>query len=396
MHNLLDGLRVVDTTSIVMGPMASQTMADLGAEVIKVEPPEGDLARASGTPGPDGMGALFANNNRNKRSLALDLKRPDCRAALERLLAGADIVLINMRPKAAARLGLNADTLCARYPRLIHCAATGFGADGPYGGRAAYDDIIQAAAGLAGLAGRVSGVPAYVPSIMADKIGALHVVHAVLAAVIHRQTTGKGMAIEVPMFETLAAFLMNEHLDAATFDASAAPGYARVLTPHRRPYATADGWLAVMPYTRPHWAVMLALIGREAVVSEAWFADAGERNRRAASLYALLAEALPQRTTAEWATALAATDIPHAAVPEFDAVLDDPHLAAQGFFAPSDGLAGRVRSVPQPVRFAGAGQRADLPPPTLNRDGAAILAGLGYDPDEIARLLAGAPGDAAG
>jgi len=391
MYNLLNGLRVLDTTSIVMGPMASQTMADLGAEVIKIEPPEGDLARASGTPGPGGMGALFANNNRNKRSLALDLKRPECRAALERLLERADIVLLNMRPKAAARLGLDADTLCARYPRLIHCLATGFGTGGPYGGRAAYDDIIQAASGLAGLAGRVSGVPAYVPSIMADKIGALHVVHAVLAAVIHRQASGKGMAIEVPMFETLAAFLMNEHLDAATYHTDAAPGYARVLTPHRRPYATADGWLAVMPYTRQHWAAMLALTGDESVIAEGWFDDAGERNRRASVLYALLAEALPARTTAAWTEALAQTDIPHAAVPGFDAVLEDPHLSAQDFFASTDGLPGRARSVPQPVRFTGVPKNADCPPPALNADGAAILTQAGFGAAEIAQLLRKGP-----
>ena len=391
MQNLLNGLRVLDTTSIVMGPMASQTMADLGAEVIKIEPPEGDLARASGTPGPGGMGALFANNNRNKRSLALDLKRPECRAALERLLEQADAVLLNMRPKAAARLGLDSETLCARYPRLIHCLATGFGTDGPYGGRAAYDDIIQAAAGLAGLAGRVSGVPAYVPSIMADKIGALHVVHAVLAAVIHRQATGKGMAIEVPMFETLTAFLMNEHLDAATYHTTAAPGYARVLTPHRRPYATADGWLAVMPYTRQHWAAMLAMIGKQAITEASWFDDAGERNRRASVLYALLAEALPDRTTAGWTEALAQTDIPHAAVPGFDSVLEDPHLAAQGFFAPSDGLPGRARSVPQPVRFTGVARCADRPPPALNADGAAILQEAGFGAAEIAQLLGMGP-----
>ncbi|MCB1398184.1 MAG: CoA transferase [Rhodobacteraceae bacterium] len=383
----LKGLRVVDATTIVMGPMATQILGDLGAEVIKLETPQGDLARASGSAGPGGMGALFANNNRNKISLALDLKQPGAQEVLARLLASADVVVHNMRPAAAEKLGLGYAAARAANPAVVHCAATGFGSGGPYAGRAAYDDVIQAASGLAGLAVETAGAPAFVPSIMADKIAALHVVYAILAALLRRQATGEGASIEVPMFEVMAAFLMNEHLDAASFDAEGAPGYGRLLTPHRKPHRTADGWLAVMPYDAGHWRRTLAIVGAGHVAEEPWFADPAERNRRSADLYALIGAALPSQPTAHWVAAFADADVPHAQVAGLGDLLSDPHLAAQGFFTPTDGLPGRVRSVPQPVRFSGAAATPDRPPPGLNGGGEALLRGLGISPEEIARLI---------
>lgn len=382
MLDLLKSIRVIDASSIVMGPMAGQILGDLGAEVIKLEPPMGDLARASGSRGPDGMGALFANNNRNKLGVVADLKTEEGQRVLATLLDGADVVLHNMRPAAAARIGLDPETVRAGRPGLIHCAATGYGSDGPYAGRPAYDDIIQAAGGLAGLSVRVSGAPAYVPSILADKIGGLHIVYAILAALVARAETGQGRAIEVPMFECLAAFLMNEHLDAASFSPEGTPGYGRLLNPDRRPYATADGWLAVMPYDERHWRGIFAEMGETEIPAAPWFADPRERNARSAQLYHRLATGFTARPSASWIAVCEARDIPYARVNGIDELLDDPHLAAKDFFAPTDALAGRERSVPLPVDFGVTHAAADRAAPALGADTDAVLA-------RLARLEAG-------
>lgn len=380
MLDLLTSIRVLDASSIVMGPLAGQILGDLGAEVIKLEPPSGDLARSSGTRGPDGTGALFANTNRNKRGLCLDLKTAEGRAALSDLLDGCDVVIHNMRPAAAARIGLDPDATRRGRPRLIHCMATGYGTGGPNAGQPAYDDIIQAAGGMAMLAaaaaGPEGGAPRYAPTLLADKVGALHVVYAVLAALVARARTGLGQAIEVPMFETLAAFLMAEHLDEATFEADGAPGYRRLLNPDRRPYATADGWLAVMPYDERHWRAILSEIGATDLLSATWFPDPAERNRRSDQLYHRLATALVGRDTEAWIAVCARADIPCARLASPGDLLHDPHLAAQDFFAPTDGAPGRVRSVPMPVRFANATMRPDLPPPALGADTDRILSAL--------------------
>ncbi len=386
MKDLLGGIRIVDVTTIVMGPMASQILADLGADVIKVEALDGDLARHSGASGPDGMGALFANNNRNKKSLAIDLRTAEGKAVMGRLLACSDVLMHNMRLEAAARLGLSCDAVRTINPSIIHCAAVGFGSEGPYAGRAAYDDVIQAASGLAALPLEVGRAPDYVPSIMADKIAALHVVYAILAALTRRERTGETSAIEVPMFEAMSAFLLNEHLDAASFETDGKPGYSRLLNPNRRPYATADGWLAVMPYSATQWRSTLEELGRHAVMDEPWFASASGRNAHSEALYGLLAQALPARTTDEWIAVFERLDVPHARLNTLDDLLHDPHLDAVGFFQPSDGLDGRKRSVPQPVQFAGVEEKPDAPPPALGADSDTILAELGYTDAQVAQL----------
>lgn len=388
MKDILGGVRIVDVTTIVMGPMASQILADLGADVIKVETLDGDLARHSGTPGPEGMGALFANNNRNKKSLALDLREAAGKDVMRRLIGRCDVVLHNMRPEAAARLGLSPEAVRSLNPAAIHCAAVGFGSGGPYSGRAAYDDVIQAVSGLAALPLALGREPAYVPTIAADKIAALHVVYAVLAALMRRARTGEGCSVEVPMFEALAAFLLNEHLDAATFAADGEPGYVRLLNANRRPYRTKDGWLAVMPYSEQHWRRTLAELGREDITAEPWFATASGRNARSETLYGLLAECLPERTTAAWTDAFERLDIPHATVNTLQGLLDDPHLDAVGFFNPVDGLEGRTRSIPQPVKFFEVEDRPDTAPPAIGADTGQVLADLGYTQAEIDALRA--------
>ncbi len=384
---LLEGITVLDLSSIVMGPMAAQTLGDYGATVIKVEPPEGDLARASGTPGPDGTGALFANNNRNKRSIVLDLKSDRGRAVLDRLLQRADILLHNMRPRAAERLGISAARLMALRPDLIHCAAVGFGSDGPFADRPAYDDIVQAAAGLASLPGEFGEQPAFVASIVADKVAGLKAVQAILAALMYRERTGRGCAIEVPMFECLVAFLFNEHLDAATFGGDAAPGYARLLNPHRKPYATADGWLAVMPYSEKDWRRLLVEFGRSDVLEAEWFASAAGRNGNSARLYQVLAEGLKSRSTADWAECLDRLDIPYSEVNSLESLLEHPHLKAKDFFRPVDGFEGRVRSVPEPVCFSLGETSANRAAPLKGADTREILAEFGLTEEEIDDLV---------
>jgi crotonobetainyl-CoA:carnitine CoA-transferase CaiB-like acyl-CoA transferase len=386
MLTLLRGITVIDMTTIVLGPMATRIIADLGAEVVKIEAPSGDLVRTTPPSGEDGVSALFHNHNRNKRSLAVNLKCEAGREVIRRLVARADVLVHNMRPKAMKGLGFSPEACLAINPRLIYCAAVGFGSDGPYAGRPAYDDIIQAASGIAALPALLGREPAYVPSVIADKVTALYVVYAVLAGLFERGRTGNGREIEVPMFETMVSFVLSEHLAGATFDDAGHCGYHRLIAPERRPFPTADGWIAILAYTREQWTRLLTNIGRGDVVDSDWFPDASERSRRSGYLYAMLAEATPQRTTAEWLTTFEHLDIPHSPVNTPDDLLADPHLVATGFFAPRPPGRGIARSLPQPVRFPGAPQADDAHAPRLGADTAAILRGLGYRDDEIAAM----------
>jgi len=255
----LVGVRVLDVTTVVLGPWAAQTLGDLGADVIKIEPPEGDTTRRLGPARHPGMAAFYLACNRNKRSLVLDLKQAAGRGALLRLAATADVILHNFRPGPAARLGLEYEAFRAVNPRLVYCATYGFRARGPYGDKPAYDDVIQAAAGLASLQAPLVGEPRYVPTIVADKTSSLAVLSAVLSALFHRERTGEGQAIEVPMFETMVAYVMVEHLYGETFvPPLETAGYKRILNRWRRPFRTRDGYLAVVPYTDADWRAFCA------------------------------------------------------------------------------------------------------------------------------------------
>jgi crotonobetainyl-CoA:carnitine CoA-transferase CaiB-like acyl-CoA transferase len=386
---LLTGIRVVEVGAVVLGPYAAQILGDLGAEVIKVEPIEGDIARNAHPQGPGG-GALFVNNNRNKRMLAIDLKRAEGRDALARLIGTADVLLHNMRADAAERLGLGFAAVAAINPRIIHCAAIGFGQAGQYRDRPAFDDIIQAASGMAGLAMHHNGAPQFVPTIVADKVAGLHAVYGILAALVARERGQPGpFSVEVPMFEAMVAFLMNEHLAEASFTADGATGYPRVLSPNRRPFRTADGWIAVLPYTAEQWRRFLAEIGREALCEEGWFRDARTRQARIDELYAILAESLPARTTDAWVETLSARDVPCARIATPDDLLSDPHLAEVGFFDVPEGYpAGIARMVPQPVRFNTVAPAPDAPPAGIGADSRAVLRDCGHDEAAIAALAA--------
>ncbi|WP_423603408.1 CaiB/BaiF CoA transferase family protein [Sphingomonas sp. MS122] len=386
---LLEGIRVIEVGAVVLGPYAGQVLADLGADVIKVEPLEGDIARDA-HPAGTGGGALFVNNNRNKRMLALDLKAPEGRAALARLLGTADVLFHNMRVDAAERLGLGFAAVAAINPRIIHCAAIGFGQRGPYRDRPAFDDVIQAACGIAGLATATGGDPRFVPTILADKVAALHAVYGILAALVARANGREGpIQIEVPMFEALAAFLLNEHLAGATFASDGAVGYPRLLSPDRRPFRTADGWIAVLPYTDRQWRAFLAEIDREDVIAQGWFTDPRKRQAHISELYALIAAVLPARTTDAWITALEARDVPCSKISGIDDLLTDPHLTEIGFFDVPEGYpAGVVRTLPQPVRYEGIAASPDIAPRPLGADSRTVLAECGFDQDEICRLIA--------
>lgn len=386
---LLEGIRIIEVGAVVLGPYAGQILADLGAEVIKVEPLEGDIARHAHPSGAGG-GALFVNNNRNKWMLALDLKAPEGRAAFARLLATADVLFHNMRVDAAERLGLGFEAAAAINPRIVHCAAIGFGQRGPYRDRPAFDDIIQAASGIAGLATATGGEPRFVPTILADKVAALHAVYGILAALTARARGREGpIQVEVPMFEALAAFLLNEHLAGATFEPGGKTGYPRLLSPDRRPFRTADGWIAVLPYTERQWRAFLAEIARDDVAAQDWFADPRRRQAQIGELYALVAAALPARPTADWIAALEARDVPCSKVSGIDDLLTDPHLTEIGFFDVPPGYPEDVvRTLPQPVRFEGLGTAPDLAPRPLGADSRAILAECGYGAEDIDQLIA--------
>lgn len=378
MLDLLKGVRVVELTTIVLGPMAGQILADFGAEVIKVEAPEGDLARYVDPCAPSGESSMFVNNNRNKQSIALDLKTAEGNEILHALVATADVFLHNMRLSAIERLGFGPETLRALHPRLIYCSAIGFGSAGPYASRPAYDDVIQAASGIAGLPTYTGGEPAYVPGVIADKIAALYAANAIAVALYGREHSGQGVTIEVPMFEALTSFVMTEHMAAASFATDAAPGYQRLLNPHRRPFRTSDGWLAVLPYTEAHWRRTFREMGRDDVLAQPWFAKATERSRHTGDMYETLGLEMPKRSTADWLETFQRLDVPHSKVSTLADLLDDPHLQAVGFFEPTDEMQARTRSVPQPVRMNGPTQTPDRAAPGLGADTEALLADLGY------------------
>lgn len=385
----LDGVRVVDLTAVFLGPLAAQTLGDLGADVLKIETPDGDITRTIAPARNPGMGAGFLAVNRNKRSVALDLKQAEGRAALGRLVARADVLLHSMRPQAMDRLGFGPDAARAINPGIIHCAAYGYRRDGPHGWRPAYDDVIQGACGLAALQAYVAGEPQYVPSSMVDKLVGLTVSSAITAALYHRARTGEGQAVEIPMYETMVAFLFPEHMAGRSFAPPLGPaGYGRVLAPHRRPYATADGHIGVLPYTVEQWQRIFRLIGRPEMADDPRVTDGATRSRHVGELYGMVADAMPGRTTAEWQRAFDEADIPAMPVQGLDAVLDCPHLAQTGFFEThTHATEGDLVFLGHPVRYERTPAAIRRLPPRLGEHTVEVLGEAGFTTAEIDALL---------
>jgi crotonobetainyl-CoA:carnitine CoA-transferase CaiB-like acyl-CoA transferase len=386
---LLKGLRILDLTSVILGPYATQILGDLGAEIVKVEPPEGDSMRPVAPQAAPGLSAIFANCNRNKRSVVLDLKTEAGRKALLKLIPTADAFVHNMRQEAMDKLGFTFDAVRAANPKIVYAAAIGFGRHGRYAGKPAYDDVVQAASGFAGLFQMRDGRPLYAPTIVADKVSGLHLTYALLSALLYRERTGEAPGyVEVPMFELMAAFSLCEHLSHATFEEDGKVGYVRVISPSRRPYKTKDGWVAVLPYTERNWVKVLTEIGRADVCDLPLVRNATERSRRVDELYDILAEALVSRTTEEWLETFVRLDIPSQPVRLPADLLKDPHLADVDFFKPNFSAPTPVtRTLRQAMTVDAMTGDPDLAPPLLGADTADILRQAGCSEAEIAEVL---------
>lgn len=385
----LAGVRVVELASVVLAPWACQILGDLGADVVKVEPPTGDSNRQVGPGSEQAMGALYLTCNRNKRGLVLDLKRAPGLEAFHRLLAGADVLVHNLRPAALARLGLASEDLLARYPRLVVCGTYGFSSAGPRADEAAYDDAIQAASGVAGLEALRGGEPRFVPTIVADKTTALAAVYAVVAALFQRERSGHGQAVEVPMFETLVSFLAAEHLYGLAFEPPrGGAGYPRVLASQRRPYRTRDGYLALLPYLDTHWQAFCERIERPDLAQDTRFASLPARIAHRDAFNAILAELTPTRGTAEWLALLAGSGVPASAVPSLAELVEDEQLQASGFWDLREHpTLGTLRLPGIPTVFSATPGAIRRLPPRLGEHSREVLAEAGLAADAIAALL---------
>ncbi|WP_242127373.1 CoA transferase [Sphingobium sp. Sx8-8] len=384
----LAGVKVIDLTSVAMGPFASQWLGDFGADIVKVEAPQGDTTRNTGPGNEPGMAAIYLGTNRNKRSIILDLKRTEAREALLKLVDTADIFMHSVRPQKLRKLGLDPDALLARNPRLVYAGFHGFAEAGPYGGRPAYDDIIQGLCGSAALMRQQSGEARYFPTIMADKTTGVIGAIAILAALRGRDASGKGSYVEIPMFESMVAFNLQEHFYGAHFVPPLAPPvYPRVMSPSRKPHKTIDSYICVMPYTDAHWRDFFAEVGTPEIAFEERFTGISRRTQNIDALYALAAQHIATKTTAEWIDIFNRLQIPAAPMLELVDLLEDEHLAQTGFFEVlDDEKIGKVRFTGVPVLIDGERLPINFPP-RLGEHGRIILAEAGLTEEEINTVL---------
>lgn len=386
----LDGIRVLDLTSVVLGPLATQTMGDMGADIVKIESPAGDTTRYTGPKRSVDMSALYMGLNRNKRSLVLDLKQDSAKDALWKLIDTADVFLHSVRPQAMERLGFGADAVCARNTRIIYAGIHGFRNDGPYAGRPAYDDVIQGLSGSADLMARLVGEPRYMPTIMADKTCGLVTVNAVLAALLERGRSGEGQSVEIPMFETMVAFNMADHIFGYTFDPPEGPmGYSRVLTPSRRPYKTTDGFICLLAYTDIQWVRFWEEVGRPELKDDPRFDSLASRADNIEAVYSLAGEFIATRSTADWLEILPRLEIPCGEIVELENIPDDPHLQAVGFFrSETHPTEGEITVPDTPVQFSRTPASIDRLQPKLGEHSAEILREAGLEDAEIDKMRA--------
>ncbi|MBT3369571.1 MAG: CoA transferase [Rhodospirillaceae bacterium] len=379
----------------MLGPFSTQILGEMGADVIKIEPPGGDIGRWTGVGKNPGMSAAYMMKGRNKRSVVLDLKRAEAKEPLRRLVESADVFVHNIRPKAVDRLGIDYENVMAWKENIVYAAATGYGEAGPYVDRPAYDDLIQGASGLAGLFGAVTGTPRYGPSVLADKTTGLYLTYAITMALFHRERTGEGQRLHVPMYEAFAGFIMNEHMQGRAYEPPLSEaGYQRMLTPHRRPYPTADGHICVLPYNDKHWAKFFELAGRPELTQDARFADQPSRSENIDALYEIVGGIMQTRTSSDWQATLEAADIPVMPMNTPEDLFDCPHLEAVGMFPEVDHpTEGRTRHLKVPIHFSKTPGGYYRHPEHVGQSTDDVLAEVGYSQDDIAALRsAGAMG----
>ena len=386
----LSGITVVDMTTVLMGPYATQMLGDYGADVIKIETLDGDVTRQIGPTRHAGMGPVFLNTNRSKRSLCLDLKKPAGRDAALRLISTADVLVYNVRPQAMARLRLGYDVVSELNPRLIYAGVFGFGQDGPYAAKPAYDDLIQGGSALAHLMA-VGGddTPRYVPNALVDRIVGLTAVGAICASLVHRDRTGRGQRLDIPMFETMAGFVMGDHLGGLTYDPPLDKGgYARHLSRDRRPYKTSDGFICVIVYNDKQWNSFFEATGRTDLRADPRFASFAGRAVNIDRVYAELARIFETKTTAEWTDLLDKADVPVMPMHDLESILQDPHLVATDFFPLIDHpTEGRIRNMKVSATWSETVAEPTRLAPRLNQHGPEILREAGFSTEEIAALV---------
>jgi crotonobetainyl-CoA:carnitine CoA-transferase CaiB-like acyl-CoA transferase len=386
----LDAVRVLDLTTVVMGPYATQILADLGADVIKIEPPEGDVMRYAWPFRNPGMGHIFLNANRNKRSAVLDLKNAEAREACLALAASADVLVYNIRPQAMARLRLSYDEVRAVNARIIYVGCFGYSQRGPYAAKAAYDDLIQGAAALPWLLKKQGAeTPRYAPVIIADRAVGQQVASAVSAALYHREKTGRGQKVDVPMFEHLLQVVLGEHLGGYTFEPELGEaGYARMLAPDRRPYETSDGYVCALIYNDKQWKAFFQIIGRPELAASEKLATQQARSRNYDFAYALVADEMKQRSTAQWIEALEHADIPVQRMNSLQDIVADPHLAAIGYFRSVEHpTEGRIRSMAVPSEWSESPPEYRRHAPRLGEHTREVLREAGCSEDRIEAMI---------
>ena len=396
MNGPLDGVRIIDLTTAVLGPLTTQILGDLGADVIKVEPPEGDAMRFLGASRNAGMSAMFLTNNRNKRSMVLDLKRPKAREALHHLARTADVFFHNMRPKAAERLGMDYARIAEANPSIVYASATGFARNGGHDDKPAFDDVIEGWSGIPSLFIKSGKEAQYAPFAAADKVVAYTSALAIGMALFHRQRTGEGQEVHIPMLETMVGFNLHEHLWGSVFEPPATPiGYARMGTPHRRPFETRDGHICVMPSTDAQWSRMLLALDRPDLAADERFAKMAHRGGNFDELYGQVREELKKRPTKEWLALLEASDIPCGPAMSMDDLMTDEYFVATEFFKRFDHPSeGRLVATAQPIYFSRTkeGPHPRLPQPRLGEHTRSILGELGLSAEEVEEVI-GTEGD---
>jgi crotonobetainyl-CoA:carnitine CoA-transferase CaiB-like acyl-CoA transferase len=387
----LAGMRVIDVTTVVLGPLASQVLGDMGADVIKVETLEGDSTRHIGPARNKGMSAYFATINRNKRSLALDLKKPKAREALLRLIDGADIFVHNMRAAPARRLGLDYETLSKRNPRLVYASAGGFRQDSSMKDFPAYDDLIQGLSGITELNKGQDGEPRYFPMVLVDKLTGTTLASMIAMALVHRERTGQGQEVHLPMLETILSFTLVEHLwYGALNQPDKGLGYPRMLTPHRRPYRTKDGYISVIAHSDAQWRKLFEAMDMPHLADDPSFATVPARSANIDALYATLTEGMPKRTTAEWVALLRPADIPCGPAHTLRDLFDYEYLKETNYFQiMTHPLEGEVVVPAIPATFSASPPSIRSLWPTLGQHNREILREAGCSEAEIDEITGG-------